>query len=85
MVGVGAAVGLRVGVDERGCQPGDGMQQGVLRGDGDLVGLDGRDAGVDDDFAFRADLMADPAHPDLPGTQYPRGGPQSLLDRKSVV
>src|SRR6266536_3127063 len=79
VVVVGAVLGFGVGGNEGGGQPGDGVQEGVLCCDGDLVGLDGGDAGVDDDFAFGAELVADPPHPDLPGIQHPRGNSQSLL------
>jgi hypothetical protein len=66
VVGVGAVMGLGVGVDERGGQPRDGEQEIVLGGDCDLVGLHGGDVRVDDHFAFGADLVADPAQPYLP-------------------
>ena len=33
------AAGFGVGVDERGGQPGDRVQQGMLGADGDLMGL----------------------------------------------
>jgi hypothetical protein len=52
LVGVGAAVGLRVGVDERDSEAGDDVQRAMLGVDGDLVGLDAGDGGVNDDFAF---------------------------------
>jgi hypothetical protein len=42
MVRVGA-LGLGVGVDQRGGQPGDRVQQGVLGADGYFVGLHGGD------------------------------------------
>ena len=47
-VGVGAVMGLGVGVDERGGQARDGVQEIVLGGDCDLVGLHGGDVRVDD-------------------------------------
>ena len=43
------------------------------------MGLHGGDARANNDFAFGADLMADPAHPDLPGVQHPARSPQRLL------
>jgi hypothetical protein len=52
LVGVGAAVRLRVGVDESGSEPRDGMEQRMLSVDGNLVGMDGADGRVDDNFAF---------------------------------
>jgi DNA-binding beta-propeller fold protein YncE len=67
---VGALGGLRVGVDERGRQPGQRVEQGVLGGDGDLVALDGGVGGVDDDLAFGPELVADPAQTDLPDAQH---------------
>ena len=71
-----AAVHLGVGVHQRGGQPGERVQQVVLGADRDLVGLDGADAGVDDDLAFGAELVADPAQPDLADPQHPGGGAQ---------
>lgn len=47
------------------------MQQIVLSADRDLVGLHGGDARVHDDLAFGADLVTDPAQPDLPDIQHP--------------
>src|SRR5258708_28722177 len=41
LVRVGVPAGQRVGVDERGGQPGDGVQQGMLGAHRDLAGLDG--------------------------------------------
>jgi hypothetical protein len=55
------------------------VQQGMLGGDGDLVSLDGGAVGVDDDFAFRPDLVPDPAHPDLAGAQHAGGGAQGVF------
>jgi len=54
------------------------MPQGMLGADGELVGLHGGDVRGDDDLAFGADLVADPAQPDLPGVQHAGGGPQVL-------
>src|SRR5271170_1766729 len=56
--------GLRVGVHYRGSEPRQGMQQGMLRADRDLVGLDRRSGSIDDDLALGAELVADPAQPD---------------------
>ena len=74
-----AAVRRGVGVDERGGQPRDRVQQGVLSADSDLVRLRGGDVRVDDYLAFSADLVADPAQPDLPGIQHAGGGAQGAL------
>ncbi len=76
---VGALGGLRVGVDEGGRQPGQRMEQGMLCRDGGLVTLDGGGAGVDNDLAFGAELVADPAQTDLPDVQHPGHGAQYLL------
>jgi hypothetical protein len=54
-----------VGVDQRAGQPRDRVQQGVLGGDGELMGLHGGDVRGDDDLAFGPDPVADPAQPHL--------------------
>ena len=64
---VGVPPGLRVGVYQRGGQARQRVQQVVLGADRDLVRGDGAGTGVDDDLAFGAQLVADPAEPDLAG------------------
>jgi hypothetical protein len=63
-VQVDAWARLRIGMDEGCGQPGQGVHEPVFGVDGDFVGLDGSGGTVDDDFAFRPELMADPAEPD---------------------
>jgi hypothetical protein len=62
----------RVGVNERGGQPGNRVQQSVLSADRDLVRLRGDDVRVENDLAPGADLVADPAEPYLPCIQDAR-------------
>lgn len=70
MVGQGGvrvtAVGGVVGVHGGGGQPRYGVDQGVLGCDGQGVGLDHGEVGVDDDVGLGAQGVADPPHPDLP-------------------
>jgi len=47
------------------------VEQGVLCGDRGLVALDGGGGGVDDDLAFGAELVADPAEADLRSSARP--------------
>ena len=65
-----ACLGLRVGVHQRGGQPWQRVQQAVLGLDRDLVCLDRAGTGVDDDLAFGAQLVPDPAQPDLAHAQH---------------
>ena len=65
-------------MDERCGQAGDGMEEVVFCTDGDLVGLDGGDVGVGDDFVLGTEVV-DPAQADLPGVQNSRGEMQGLL------
>ena len=60
-----ACLGLWVGVHQRGGQPRQRMQQVVLGVDRDLVRLDRAGIGIDDDLAFGAQMVPDPAQPDL--------------------
>ena len=66
-----ASPGLRIGVHQRGGQPRQRVQQVVLGVDCDLVCLDCAGIGVDDDFAFGAQLVPDPAQPHLAHRQAP--------------
>jgi hypothetical protein len=50
------AVNVGVGVDERGGQTRDRMQEGVLGAHRDLMCLGGGDVCLNDNFAFGADL-----------------------------
>ena len=50
------------------------MQQVMLGVDRDLVSLDRAGTGIDDDFAFGPQLVADPPQPDLAHPQHARGG-----------
>jgi len=68
-----ARLGLRVGVHQRGGQPWQRVQQVVLGADRDLVSLHRTGAGVDDDLTFGAQMMPDPAQPDLTNTPVPPG------------
>ena len=76
---VRARLRRRIGVHQRGGQPGQGMEQAVLGTDRDLMRLDGTGPGVDGDLAFGAQLVADPPQPDLPGIEDPGGGAEGLL------
>ena len=76
-----------VGVDQGAGQPRDRVQQGMLGGDGELMGLHGGDVRGDDNLAFGPDLVADPAQPDLSHVQHAWRGPQdhlSLIDQRGV-
>jgi hypothetical protein len=82
-----AVVRLRVGVHQSRRQARDGVDQGVLGIDGDLVGGHRRGSPVHDDLAFRAQLVADPPHPHLPHIQHTLGGAQGrlgLVDQRGV-
>ena len=76
---VSSGLGLGIGVHQRGGQPGQGVQQVVLGSDRDLVRLDRAGPRVHRDLAFGAQLMADPAQPDLACTEDSRGGAEGLL------
>jgi hypothetical protein len=58
---VRARAGLRIGVHQRGGQP--GQRVGQVVGDRDLMRLDGTSPGVD--FAFGPQLMPGPPQADL--------------------
>src|ERR1700761_1449762 len=84
---VGAVVGGGVGVDDRGGEAGDGVDETVLSLDSDGVGGDSCGAGVDEDVALGPELVADPAHADLAGAQYAGDGGQGrfgLVDEGGV-
>ena len=68
-----------VGVDQRGRQPRDRVQQIMLGGHRDLVRRRGGEAGRDHDLALGPQLMADPAQPDLTGAEHAVGRPQGAL------
>jgi hypothetical protein len=74
MTGVVGEVRVRVvvrsGVDGHGAEPGNSVDEGVLGGDGQLVGLDNGQVGVDDHIGLRMQRVADPAHPHLPGASH---------------
>ena len=63
-------LGLRIGVHQRGGQPRQRMQQVVLGVDRDPVSLDCAGTGIDDDFAFGAQVVPDPAQPDLADIEH---------------
>jgi len=82
-----AVSGLRVRMHDRSGKTGKGMQESVLGADRYLVGLDRRRGAVDDDLAFGAELVADPAQPDLADVEHARRSPQcflSLVDERRV-
>jgi hypothetical protein len=62
---IGAALWLWVGVHQRGGQAWYRMQQGVFGVDRNLVRGDCAGTWVNDDFAFGAEMVADPPQPDL--------------------
>ena len=66
-----ACLGLRVGVHQRGGQPRQRMKQVVLGVDRDPVRLDRAGTGIDDNLAFSAQMVPDPAQPDLAGPSTP--------------
>jgi hypothetical protein len=68
-----------VGVDERGGQPRDGVQEIMLGVHRDLVSRRGGEAGRDHDLALGPQLVADPAQPDLAGAEHSVGRPQGAL------
>jgi hypothetical protein len=68
-----------VGVDQRGGQPGDRVQQIMLGGHRDLVRRRGGEAGRNHDLALGPELMADPAQADLAGAEHAVGRPQGAL------
>ena len=68
---IGALLGLRVGVHQRGGQARQRVQQVMLRVDRDPVGLDRAGPGVHDDLAFGAQMVPDPPQPDLAAAQHP--------------
>ena len=70
---------LRVRVDERSRQPGDGVQEAVLGINRHLMRLDSAGICIDDDFALGPKLMTDPAQTHLANVQNPGGGSQDLL------
>ena len=74
-----ACLRLRVGMHQRGGQPRQRMQQVVLGGDRDLVSLDRAGTGIDDDLAFGAQMVPDPAQPDLADIEHSRRRTQRLL------
>ena len=74
-----ACLGLRVGVHQRGGQPRQRVQQVVLGINRDLVSLDRAGPGIDEDLAFSAQLVPDPAQPDLADIEHARGRAQRLL------
>jgi hypothetical protein len=71
---------LRVGVDERGGQPRQCVQEAVLGSDCRLVGRYGGGVGVGDDFAFGAELVTDPPQPHRADVQDARSGAQDFVD-----
>jgi hypothetical protein len=68
---IGALAGLGIGMYKRGGQPRQCVQQIVLGLDRDPVGLDRGGTGVDDDFAFGAQLVPVPPQPGLANIQRP--------------
>jgi hypothetical protein len=68
-----ACLGLRVGVHQRGRQPRRRVQQVVLGVDRDPVRLDRAGTGIDDDLAFSAQTVPDPAQPLLDGLPMTTG------------
>ena len=79
-----ACLGLRVGVHQRGGQPRQRMQQVVLGVDRDPVCLDRAGTGIDDDLAFSAQAVPDPAQPDLADIEHSRRrGPPAAAPSRS--
>ena len=74
-----ACLGLWVGVHQRGGQPRQRVQQVVLGVDRDLMGLDRAGTGIDDHLAFGAQMVPDPAQPDLADIEHSRRRTQRLL------
>jgi hypothetical protein len=70
----------RVGVHQRGREPGYRVDQGVLGRDRDVVGLDDRAVWIDTDLALGVERMADPAQPHLADGQNAGSGAQDGLD-----
>src|SRR6185312_1234633 len=75
-----ACLSLRVGVHQRGGQPRQRVQQVVLGADRDLVRLDRADTAIDDDLTFGAQVVPNPAQPDLANPEHPWRCAQSLLN-----
>ena len=75
---VRSVAGLGIGVHESRGQARQGVQQGMLGADCDLMRLNGGGAGVDHDLAFGPQLMADPAQPDLADAEH-AGGPAQVM------
>jgi hypothetical protein len=75
-----ACLSLRVGVHQRGGQPRQRVQQVVLGADRDLVRLDCADTAIDDDLTFGAQVVPNPAQPDLANPEHPWRCAQSLLN-----
>ncbi len=63
---------FRVGVDQCRGQAGYGVQQRVLRVDGDAMGLTYRDVAVHHDRHLSAEAVADPAQPQLAHAPHAR-------------
>ena len=74
-----AGLDLRVGVYQRRGQPWECMQQVVLGVDRDLVCPDRAGTGIDDDLAFGAQMVPDPAQPKVAHAHHSGCRPQGLL------
>jgi hypothetical protein len=70
----------RVGVHQRGREPGHRVDQRMFGSDRDVVGLDDRAARIDTDLALGPEHAADPAQPHLPDVQHAGSGAQDRLD-----
>jgi hypothetical protein len=70
----------RVGVHQRGREPGYRVDQRVFGLDRDVVGLDERAVRIDTDLALGPERVADPAQPHLADVKYAGSGAQDRLD-----
>ena len=70
----------RVGVHQRGREPGYRVDQRVFGPDRDVVGLDNRAVRIDTDLALGPERVADPAQPHLADVQHAGSGAQDRLD-----
>jgi hypothetical protein len=78
--GVMIGVVQRVGVNQRGREPGHRVDQRVFGPDRDVVRLDDRAARIDTDLALGPERVADPAQPHVADVQHAGGGAQDRLD-----
>src|SRR5215212_10115294 len=76
----GAVDAVRFGVHDGGGESGDGVDEAVFGVVGDGVCLDDGGGVRHGDGAFGAELMADPAEPDIADTPHVGGVPQGGLD-----